>query len=668
MPAKTKTRKKKQATIEEVSKDSLIGWKGGLRVDLDRPAEDGTPLRDKLSQHISTTLETELQNHKKLLANMRKWMRQYRGKKKSKSFPWPKSANVAIPVTRKNIDTVHVRLIDGIFNRRKVVICRAKSPEFVDIAPQIEEALDWLQRHVIRLKEKLLSPLFQATQAGTGVGKLVWESKKRTIYRYANRDERDDPNTKTYPLAGTTEKAVKDIQTVYEGPNIYPVDRSDFIVSSDATNIADSYLAGFRFYLRYPQVLVRVKQGLYDKSVLDAISQPDKFDANKEAKAETEGKELRKTLYEEPYELWELWLKYDVDDDGEEDDIVVVFHPASSTIFRAIYNPLFLNFRPFFRLVGYPLPYSFDGMGLCEAMEQLQEEIDSIHNQRLDRMSVINAPPTFTRAGIGLEDFKLAPGKNYEVETEIESAFKVAPLPDVFPSTFMEEDRLHGMASQVAGNMPELEGMSTSERPVAKETLARIGEANKKFKYFIDNYRMGIIEIFYMILEMIAQYQPTLRYKSEEGAGLIDKSVSFPVELLRDGLEIDLAASTEVLSQESRREVNLEIYTIMKDWMTMAGGMVQAFTSPQVPSEFKKYLIFSNMVGVEVLKRILRDFDVVDVDKLVADFTKVIDVKKALMMSVDLMPQQQGPPGGGPPGGGPPQQGPPQMGPPPMGR
>jgi len=148
---------------------------------------------------------------------------------------------------------------------------------------------------------------------------------------------------------------------------------------------------------------------------------PDKEDEVKEGRAESQHKEIKKIESAKPFEIWELWTSYDVDEDGEEDDIVLTFHKESGTILSGIYNPLFIGFKPFVPLVFYPHEYSIDGEGVAEILESVQYELDSLHNQKLDRLTQINNPVVFVRSGSNLEDLEyLEPGKVYVVDDELE--------------------------------------------------------------------------------------------------------------------------------------------------------------------------------------------------------------------------------------------------------
>ena len=682
---KKKGRKKPTEDLQEeslkpidITREDIEGWRGGLPINLENVDESGSKLREKLSTHISTVLDQELQNHTKVIENLSKWQRQYQGKKSSKNYPYAGCANMAVPISRSNVDTTQVRVQDALFNKKKTYLCRARHghPEFVGVDRQVEEFLDWFTKNVMKLKEKSSDSLLQSTKMGSGWGKMVWEQKTRSVYRYANEAEKFDTTVTKYKLNDTDEKAVKDVETLYSGPNFYPISREDIVYSADATNVQDCYIIGFRKYYREPQIHLKVKQGLWDKEAVSSLTAPDKFDEVKEDRAENQGLDIKKSRYEDPYEIWELWVKYDVDGDGQEDDIVVTYHRQSNQILRAIYNPLFYSFRPFVLFKGFPIEFTMEGEGLLSILEKLQEEIDSIHNQRLDRLTQINAPMYLVKKGCSLDNFALLPGKVWHTDEVPEDAVRELSFADVYHSNFNEEDRLIALADRACGIYPESMGQSTSERPVAKESLARIEEANKKFKAIIENYRQGFIDLGYMIIEMFAQYQPVYTYRAQEGGKWQEKTINFPLQSIRDGLEIELFASTELISQEVRREINMTVYGLVSDFKTKAAGVVQAIVNPQVPSYFKVWGLTEYKSSLTLVRRILDDFDIRDADTLLIDLEKIPGLEQCIQNSIDLQPPPPQPmtgpdgqpigPGGGGPGGPPGMGGGPPMGPPGM--
>lgn len=635
-----------QVPDKNALKSELQGFVGGVDINLERILSSGEKLADKLTADIDRWLNQAIDEQAGHITNLAKWERQYHGKKDEKNYPFAGCANTAIPITRSCTDAIHVRTIDRIFNQFKIFLIRAKKAENIDIAPHLEDALDWWCKYS-KFKQKLLSPLLEAIMTGTGIVHIPWIKRVRANVRYATDNEIKTKKDEIFKLPGGR-YGIKQIQTVYEGPDINGIPRKDWVVwPNTAKSVDDALLAGFRTYVYKSQVPEKVNQGLWYKIALEKLKTPDDFDESEKEKAEREGKELAPDL-KEPFEVWELWFKYDVDEDGEPDDIVLTYHKETKTILRAIYNPFFHGFKPFVVFKGFPKKYRFDGEGVCEILDPLAEEIDTVHNQRVDRLTEINNPIVLLSEDSGIKDFNRAPGAAKVIDGDLDRAIKIIPEPPIYPATFQEENMLVMYAKEAVGITPEVLGQLSAERPVAKETMARIQEANKKFLYLSDGAIDNCGEIGWKVLEEIAQYSPTYTYYKEEGGKLKEITIEFPSQYLRDGLELELTASKEMMSQSDRREVNIATYQLLSDAATKLFGMVQGIVSGQMPTALTQYVTKWIEVSEILLKRILRDFNQPDAENLVAS-VKGLDLQGAAIemqqkiqaMQAQLAQQQQ---------------------------
>jgi hypothetical protein len=613
---------------EETTKSDEEGFAGGLPINLDREMKSGKKLRDELESSVGKWLDQELDAQKDRIDKLSKWNKQYHGIKPAKNYPYPGCNNTSINISMYHVDTNAVRIYDAVWSQKKLFIVQGKKAPFTDMAPMLEDGLDWWQRSIVDLKAKCFSPIMQSIQTGTSMVKMDYVRRKRTAYRYATPDEEVLKPEGTFKLPNG-QMGVKQVLTTYDGPDVFPISREDWVISSDAASVQDAFLCGFRTYLRKPEIEVKCKQGLYFEEIAEKLVNSDEIDDTKKERAEASFKEIRSDE-KGKFEIWELWLRYDVDEDGEEDDVVITYHRASKTILRAMYNPFFIGFRPFVAFRFNPTAYSFEGKGICEILEKIQEEIDTIHNQRLDRMDQINAPMYNVRGGIGIDDWKIAPGMVRVVEDDPATAVFTLQFPDVYPSTFSEESLLNSYADKLIGIGPAAMGQQVAERPVARDTMALIQEMNKKFKFGIDNVRASLAEVGMMALEMFAQYQPKYSFYKEKEKGLEEKTIDFPLDYLRDGIAVTLAASSELLNTEVRREINLTVYQLTTDYYTKLGSMAQAILNPGLPPDFKKFLIDSAKVGEKLLGRIVEDFGGWKEGDLILPLEKSIDIQAAL--------------------------------------
>ena len=310
---------------EEVRADEQ-GFQAGCAVNLNRVMRDGRTLRETLSEFIGKTLNQELENQQPLIDKLAVWNRQYQGIKPDKNIPYQGCSNTAIPKTRSLTDALTVRIIDAVFGQVKLWVVKPSKPEFVDLAPDLEDGLDWWQKNIVKFRKKIFSPLLQSIKTGTGIVMVDYTKKKRTAYRYAGEGEDGPGVVKT----AKGQKVVKSVKSVYDGPDILPISREDFVISSEATDIQDAFLCGYRTYLRKPEIELKAQTGEYDDTILGSIVGPNEIDDTKKDRAEGQGK-LIKSDEKGRYEIWKLWFRYDVDEDGEEDDIVLTFHKGSQT-------------------------------------------------------------------------------------------------------------------------------------------------------------------------------------------------------------------------------------------------------------------------------------------------------------------------------------------------
>ena len=625
---------------EDLIRGDVIDWKGGRPINLKKTLKSGKTVGETLSSHLKETLEQELKNQEGVIAKLKKAHKLYKAEKRG-ARPKPWMADISIPVARKISDTIFVRIQDMVWNKLRIFVMKARGTATKEINDKIaiwEKAFNHYVKNDLHLKEKMIFPTRQAVNSGTGVAKIVYETKNKTIYRYASDEDKLDTTVKKYRVPGTKDPVVKEPSIVFRGPNVYPIDRARWVISSDALSIEDAYICGFSFDRRKSQLDAFASKKIYDEEAVSKLTTT-KADEMTDARATSAGMALDKTKYTDPYTLWELWLKYDVDGDDEEDDIVITFHKESGQILKAIYNPIFYGYRPFADMKGASqVEYTYDGEGICEIIECMSEELDALHNLMLDRMKLVNLPIMFARKDIGLDNYELEPGKIKCIDDDPTTAIFIVKQPDITFSIVNEVNWLITQMEQACGITQLSLGISTAERPVAKETMMVGDEGNKKFKSWTERAREFYNEVGYKLLEAMAQYQPTYEYTDESGA---PQSVEMPTGNIRDYLNLDLAVASEEWNMTMRREVMLMQYQLVKDYLTGAMGGVQVLTSPMAPSDAKRYIVQANDISSRLLNRIMENFESTEPDSMNVDMRVSVDVEKCIQNSVDIIQAQQ---------------------------
>lgn len=252
----------------------VVDWKGGKPIDLKKKLKSGKSVREELSSHLKLTLEQELKNQEPLVEKLKKAHKLYKAEKRG-ARPKPWMADVSIPVARKISDSIFVRIQDMVWNKIRVFLFRPRgkaTPEMTEKFQIWERAFNNYVKNDVNLKEKMRFPTRQAVNSGTGVVKIVYETKNKTIYRYASPEEKYDSAVRKYRLPGTKDTVVKEPSIVFRGPNVYPIDRAKFVISSDALTLDDAYLTGFSFERRKKQLQTLAANGIYDKEAVDKLT------------------------------------------------------------------------------------------------------------------------------------------------------------------------------------------------------------------------------------------------------------------------------------------------------------------------------------------------------------------------------------------------------------
>lgn len=191
------------------------------------------------------------------------------------------------------------------------------------------------------------------------------------------------------------------------------------------------------------------------------------------------------------YRIHECYLRFDIDEDGIDEELVVWVEENSRKILRITYlervGPG--GKRPFTLKTFTP-----DGKGLGELLYGLNNEVDYIHNQRLDYGTLQNLPYFFYRAASGLNpvEIKLAPGMGVPVDD---------PHGDVaFPKMnggtaygFQEEEQVTRYAEKASGITDFALGQISSQGATrtATGTSALVNELNSNIDIHIKRYQRG---------------------------------------------------------------------------------------------------------------------------------------------------------------------------------
>jgi hypothetical protein len=616
-------------TSEQPTDPTAIGQTILAQVDVDA---------GKLSEIASWAFEeiTKAQSERSNMdAMIVEWERLYeaRPREERKTFPWDGAANLVVPVIATAVDSILSRIVNAIFGASDVWSSVAKSGAWVELADPIQKWLNWVGKEILQLKDICQVWFLTAIKHGTGIAKLTWEQQKRNV---------------VYKDASGT--LTKESILIHDGPVLRSIHIMDFLCANDAIHTFDlqscEWVAHRGLYTK-KSLNERVASGTFLKDAVDkVINQPRSSTNDLEQEAQTNtGIEISEF---KDYEIWELWGSYDVDDDGIPEEIVLDIHLESKSVLRCVYNFYRHQERPFHLIRYMPRDTSIFGIGIAQMLQDIQEEITTIHNQRLDNATLSNTRVFKRRRGCTLGSEELYPGAMLDVD-EPDDITDLA-MGEQHMSMLQEEMHTGAYGEKRTGISDYSVGRESSaigSRATATSTLAIIQEGNKRFQMTIGDIRNSLTNIAHQIIMLYQQFAPDNKVMYEmfddKQKQIVQQYLKLPAELSRANVLIDTPAISEVYNKDVQRQTLLTLMGVMKQ---VYDGMIQGFMaalSPQAPQPVKELAAQGAKAASEIWLKVLEAFDFSDAETFVPDVDKMLGLAAGLE-GMNANPQLQ--PGG----------------------
>lgn len=437
--------------------------------------------KTKIVKYIDDCVEECKRQRMDLIERKKNAIKNYEGIK-DPCGPWEGSSNISTMITTIACDMMHSKLLPMVWNPDLLhFIGREKHDE--TIAENNKILMHWaLTKDMEDTQDKVDEIVWRLVVEGL----IIIKTQGEVIYPYITRAVPKSVNEQGEIQYGVVydqvrrERAkwvIKDIDRVYFPINAPNVREAEYIIEEA--------------YFTYPMILEMKAQGLllpdFDtdmlKNKLEAMLDPESIsEARNLAMGMTD---YRGRMESYPIKFYEGYVKYDINDDNIREECIFISVPdfqmfASGKPLHCVSKSGQRNWviRPFFRRPGTMI-----GKGIPEVVYHLHNEMDAIHNQRIDAGNMVIAPFFFYRPASGFDPQKI----NIKPATGI-------PLDDpnrdvVFPNynasrlsvSFQEEGMIRELIEQLTYVTPTMLGKETANRPTARGTMAIIAQGDERF-------------------------------------------------------------------------------------------------------------------------------------------------------------------------------------------
>jgi len=477
-------------------------------------------------------------------------------------------SQIKVPYIKQVVDTILPRLVSN----KPTINTLPREPEDTVNAQSMEKLVTY-QWDTMRMNKKLKQWVKAGLIYGVSIMKIGWDWDEKgkdglwaepiSIYDFYK-----DPKTSTIDGSWVIYKQERDLKTVKDNPN-YDTEGIDAALSSN-----DS------------------KWKIQEQASL--------------GRSEPDDDERKKVI------VYEYYGPIATEQDGEEKEMLIVT-ANNKHILRAVpLDEIYPCGVPFVAFQDDIMPNDFWAIGEVEPLVALQDELDTLRNQRIDNRKLITNHMWLVdkTKGINWEDFVSRPGGI--IECDDVNAVKPLPVNDTTQNTVQEEaiikqdmDRTSGVFPGMMGQIQKPMGATGDVNQTARGFLASLEQAGTKMQYKLDNLDDAIRELGRKMLKMNQKY-----ISREQVIRIVGKSgIQFekiPVEAIRK--EYDL-----FVEGGSTQPQNKEVKKIM--WMNLLQLLVPLSQMPLMDYEPGRPPAPTKLNVKWVLDNLLKNFDVPNIEE-----------------------------------------------------
>ena len=549
-----------------------------------------------LVPHLVNEITDALAARKNLDATFREAIRLYEGipDVETTNIPVEGFKRLEVTIGALSTDTVYAQALDLMTATTPLATVRGipKVPNDdpnAELAKAVQRIVDWGVEHEWNTIPAADDMIYDVVQLGTSALYTLYQ-EKRVKRRY-----------------GTV--------TQY-GPRTLCVPAEDIIVPG-GSKYDPSLLrwVGVRNWLTQAELEERaVANGWYAHAVERAG--PAAADDWVTLRRESVGRQMKSPVLKgQIYDVIDIYMQYDIDGDGINEDLLIVYNHTGQQILYCGYNPyddVPLNFCRYQKR-----GHLFWGIGVMDMTRPYQREVSDIHNWRNINMFLANCRIWKAKYGSVPATIKLLPSKVLYMRDPDD--LQSEAMADVYGSSAEAEMLTMQLAERRVGvnemSSPRPSQVLGSRTPgITAMTLMQ--QANKRFVPAFHAMRLGVAGGIKQSLYRIAE---RIRARDERAEAhllrvLGEKDGSMVVSALRDesfeeGVQVGITASSSVVNREAEKQNSLLLVNILNSYYDRVVQLAMLASNPEAPPEIKSVATKIAEGAYEVMQRTILTFD-----------------------------------------------------------
>ncbi len=529
-----------------------------------------------------------------------------------KNFPFAKASNLVIPLIGTDVDTAVSRYMSLLFEPGSLWHTKAYRPDMVEFARVINEFLPWAQQNELRgLRGQIQAGVFETALLGTGVWKTRYMREERFVFEY--REQQTDPFSQSGQIIQQQKRGL-----IRDAPDVRHVALYDFLVNSSAKTLDDATWCAERILSPAAKFAERVNAGIY--TLPPSIAGWNRNDQGSRVQQELQRMQMLTPQRPDAIELFEGWFDWDLLGDGVLQSMVMTMHLPTRSVVRVDYNPFFNQQKPYD--VGYYVktPPSFYGIGLYHMLAGFQDEVSTMHNQRIDNNTVSNVSMFKALKGGNItEGEPMFPGRILFLDTMDE--IQPMPMGQQVQADLGTEQAVMQYATRRTGlsdldygisNVNTAYGTASGLNQLSTESKKRGDTPMASLREAIGGIGLKVLELY----QQRNQRQKQVFVLGAEDGDIMEAILQFPTEIIRLGLAVEVTASSTKNSKELELRANAVVFQQLIGYYTQMQQFMSIAVSPQAPEPLRM-AAQSAVEGMSIMmERILEGYQIPDAKRM----------------------------------------------------
>lgn len=496
--------------------------------------------QDKLVNAVLSDYHVSDGSRSLWLQQARRGLNLYFGLKVSKDFPFVNCANIHVPLIKTIQSTLESNVL-GSLNYEKPVSVLPVGPEDFDRAKAVERLLNWQLTSQVDYREFMDKLIHSTLLYGHTFVKVRYVVEKEGRKKTFDGIKLDIPNPENVLFPPDT--------------SLEDIDGWDYIIHELFLSLSDlKRRANAGFYKNVD----KVQAGL-GGAPIGGNSTKTALDLEEVRAIHTGIDSANPNVLRSPYpRILEWYGYYDIDEDGIEESLMVTIAADTKTLLRCV---RWEGKRPFILVRFSPILNKVTGESVPSILAEINEELNTLHNQRVDAVTVSNIPFFFfdPMAGFDPNRVQLVPGLGIPVNGSPSQSVYFPTMSTVRPEMYREEEMLSLYAERLLGASANTQGVIQPQRTSATEIASIDKRAGIRFLNILNRIKTGLRRMFSLILELDQDKLP-----NEVKIRIVgfDVDVNFQTILKQDiqgSFDVSINGSS-IVDEEAERTNQFQVY------------------------------------------------------------------------------------------------------------